>query len=65
MLPNAVIIGANAGLLLILKVNNGMEGDRLLKRQKEKGANNMTYQDIFAMLHLQTIGMCLLSVLPH
>ena len=36
MLPNAVIIGANAGLHLILKVNNGMEGDRLVETAKEK-----------------------------
>ncbi|PKM38665.1 MAG: GntR family transcriptional regulator [Firmicutes bacterium HGW-Firmicutes-9] len=37
MMPNTAIIGANAGLHLVLKVNNGMSEDNLIERAKIEG----------------------------
>lgn len=37
MMPTVAIIGANAGLHLVLKVNNGMPEEQLIQRAKEHG----------------------------
>jgi GntR family transcriptional regulator/MocR family aminotransferase len=37
MMPTVAIIGANAGLHLVLKVNNGMPEEQLIQRAKERG----------------------------